>query len=84
MASLANSYICQQDFTVFASIEPTEYVNHLFQLADDDNPCASNRHRGWSRLAEFEVVFWLPILCNVLNSGIVQPGNVVGGHGGVL
>lgn len=50
-----------QDFAVFASIGPIEYVNHLFQLADadDDNPCfaTSTRHKGWSHLAEFEALF---------------------------
>jgi hypothetical protein len=45
-----------KDFAVFASIEPTEYVNHLFQLGDDENPCAgNNRRKAWPRLAEFEV-----------------------------
>uniref|UniRef100_A0A1I8BBE6 PDZ domain-containing protein n=1 Tax=Meloidogyne hapla TaxID=6305 RepID=A0A1I8BBE6_MELHA len=48
-----------QDFAVFSSIEPTEYVNHLFQLGvnSEDNSCSKQRGKGWDKLAEFESLF---------------------------
>uniref|UniRef100_A0A914GUX5 Rap guanine nucleotide exchange factor 2 n=1 Tax=Globodera rostochiensis TaxID=31243 RepID=A0A914GUX5_GLORO len=45
-----------QDFAVFATIEPTEYVNNLFQLIDNEDPCCP-RHKGWPKLEQFEVLF---------------------------
>ncbi|KAL3119674.1 hypothetical protein niasHT_006760 [Heterodera trifolii] len=45
-----------QDFAVFAAIEPTEYVNNLFQLIDNEDPC-SLRSKGWPKLEQFELLF---------------------------
>ncbi|CAK5084853.1 unnamed protein product [Meloidogyne enterolobii] len=47
-----------QDFGVFSSIEPTEYVNHLFQLGvNGENNSSKQRGKGWDKLAEFESLF---------------------------
>uniref|UniRef100_A0A915M7G6 Uncharacterized protein n=1 Tax=Meloidogyne javanica TaxID=6303 RepID=A0A915M7G6_MELJA len=47
-----------QDFGVFSSIEPTEYVNHLFQLGvNGENSFSKHRGKGWDKLAEFESLF---------------------------
>ncbi|CAJ0569222.1 unnamed protein product, partial [Mesorhabditis spiculigera] len=47
-AQVLAAQLTLQDFSVFASIEPTEYVDSLFKL--------ESRY-GWPRLDEFETVF---------------------------